>query len=59
MPGGGPWVVGAGQPTDDTEMAMCLMWGLVKSCENENPLDFDKIAVEYARWLKSKPFNLG
>ena len=29
MPGGGPWRTGAGQITDDGELAMCLMHGLV------------------------------
>lgn len=29
MPGGGPHGVGAGQITDDSELAMCLMWGLI------------------------------
>ena len=31
MPGGGPFEVGAGQITDDSELAMCLMWALVES----------------------------
>ena len=31
MPGGGPLNVGSGQLTDDSEMAMCLMWGLIDS----------------------------
>lgn len=29
MPGGGPHEVGPGQITDDSELAMCLLWGLV------------------------------
>ena len=29
MPGGGCWSVGPGQVTDDSELAMCLMWGLI------------------------------
>ena len=31
MPGGGMFGVGAGQVTDDSEMAMSLMWGLINS----------------------------
>ena len=31
MPGGGPWHCGAGQVTDDSELAMCLLWGLINS----------------------------
>jgi ADP-ribosylglycohydrolase len=32
MPGGGVHgKLGAGQVTDDSELAMCLMWGLIKS----------------------------
>ena len=33
MPGGGPLNTGSGQITDDSELAMCLMWGLI---ENRN-----------------------
>ena len=31
MPGGGPWRVAAGQITDDSELAMCLMRGILDS----------------------------
>lgn len=30
MPGGGPHKVGPGQITDDSEMAMSLLWGLTR-----------------------------
>lgn len=30
MPGGGPHKVGSGQITDDSELAMCSMWALIK-----------------------------
>ena len=30
MPGGGPHRVGPGQITDDSEMAMSMMWGLTR-----------------------------
>ena len=28
-PGGGPFNVGPGQITDDSELAMCLMWAII------------------------------
>ena len=30
MPGGGPFRLAPGQITDDSELAMCLMWGLIE-----------------------------
>ena len=30
MPGGGPFGLSSGQITDDSELAMCLMWGLIE-----------------------------
>lgn len=30
MPGGGPHFVGPGQVTDDSELATCMMWGIIK-----------------------------
>jgi ADP-ribosyl-[dinitrogen reductase] hydrolase len=35
MPGGGPHNVGPGQVTDDSELAMCLMWGIIKGNETK------------------------
>ena len=31
MPGGGPFNLGSGQITDDGELAMCLMQGIIDS----------------------------
>lgn len=31
MPGGGPWWLFAGQITDDSELALCMMEGLIES----------------------------
>ena len=31
MPGGGPFNLGSGQITDDSELALCLMQGLINS----------------------------
>ena len=35
MPGGGPFRLAKGQITDDSELAMCLMWALVQSGKSE------------------------
>ncbi len=35
MPGGGPFELGPGQITDDSEMAMCLMWGLIEGNKDD------------------------
>ena len=29
MPGGGPFKLASGQITDDSELASCLMWGII------------------------------
>ena len=31
MPGGGPWRLYSGQITDDSELAMCMMEGIIES----------------------------
>lgn len=64
MPGGGPHKVGPGQITDDSEMAMCLMWALVeandgKKDDQERELNADTIAKWYANWIHSRPFDIG
>ena len=33
MPGGGPWATGPGQITDDSELGMCLLYGLATDIE--------------------------
>ena len=35
MPGGGCHQVAAGQPTDDSELMMCLIWGYIESNKEE------------------------
>ena len=44
MPGGGPFGLAPGQITDDSELAMSLMWGLIEGNKklknpNEHVLD--------------------
>lgn len=65
MPVGGPHKVGPGQVTEDSELAMCLMWGLIEGNTNVkrdffeelNLLPTQKIAEYYGKWMKSKPFD--
>ena len=63
LPGGGPWELGPGQVTDDSELAMCLMWGLVEgneeSKEDENIMPTASIAKYYSKWMNSPPFDIG
>jgi ADP-ribosylglycohydrolase len=33
MPGGGPFVLGSGQITDDSELAMCVMEGIIQGID--------------------------
>ena len=64
MPGGGIHSIRPGQVTDDSEMALCLMRGIVKSqndldCrKNEKILNADIIAREYSRWIDSDPIDI-
>lgn len=64
MPGGGPHGVGAGQITDDSEMAMALLWGLINSNSGmqqgkDNVMDCNEIAAMYKEWFDSEPFDMG
>lgn len=73
MLGGGPHQIGKGQLTDDSELAMCLMWGILYSNEDilmamanreelparQASLNPDKIAEQYGAWIKSGPFDIG
>ena len=56
MPGGGCHKVAPGQVTDDGELTMCLMHGLVAG---QGVLDLCHICVQYAHWLSSTPFDVG
>jgi ADP-ribosylglycohydrolase/fructose-1,6-bisphosphatase/inositol monophosphatase family enzyme len=52
---GGVWDILAGQPTDDSEMAMALARSIVAEER------FDRVAVKraYQEWLRSEPFDIG
>lgn len=52
---GGVWNTIAGQPTDDSEMALILARMLVK----DGLYDPDRALEKYQYWLRSKPFDCG
>ncbi|HZU14495.1 MAG TPA: ADP-ribosylglycohydrolase family protein [Chloroflexota bacterium] len=45
----------AGQPTDDSELALAL----ARSLEARHGYDEDDVAAAYARWIESDPFDCG
>lgn len=55
MPGGGTWEVAPGQVTDDGELTVSLLRGLVDAPENPTPA----VATRYAAWVASAPFDIG
>lgn len=64
MPGGGPHRVGPGQITDDSELAMCLLQGIVDGNSHINPdqesiLPTKHIAGYYGKWIATGPFDIG
>lgn len=52
---GGTWDLLAGQPTDDSEMALIL----ARSIERRGGFDQEHAAVAYAHWFSSSPFDYG
>lgn len=52
---GGRWNLLAGQPTDDSEMALALARTLVET----GGFDAPRVADAYRRWLASGPFDVG
>lgn len=57
MPGGGPFALAPGQFTDDSELAMCLLNGLVQG--KKGVFKKDEVARFYGKWITSKPFDIG
>ena len=48
MNGGGPWQLGPGQITEKSEMALCLLHGLIIGTNVENKsLDYNAITYVY------------
>ena len=52
---GGTWSTIAGQPTDDSELALMLARSILK----EGTYDQESTAQAYAYWYKSGPFDIG
>lgn len=52
---GGTWGTMAGQPTDDSEMALALARTLVKL----GRFDLEQVAQAYVDWYQSSPFDMG
>lgn len=55
MDDGGTWGTMAGQPTDDSEMALMLARSLVA----HGRYDVEEVARAYCYWYKSVPFDIG
>ena len=56
MPGGGCWNLTPGQVTDDSELAMCQLRGLVAG---KGKFDLFHIALYYGHWIAKGPFDIG
>ena len=56
MEGGGYWELAPGQITDDSELAMCLMHGLI---EGKGKLNAAAMVKYYGKWYKNGPFDIG
>ncbi len=52
---GGVWDTIAGQPTDDSEMALALARCLLET----GRFDVDSVRKSYTEWLNSDPFDIG
>lgn len=52
---GGVWATLAGQPTDDSEMALTLARSLVRN----GAFSISDIRASYVRWQRSGPFDIG
>ena len=52
---GGVWDTLAGQPTDDSEMALALARSLVKN----KAFSIEDVRTSYVRWCRSGPFDIG
>ncbi len=55
MADGGTWNTIAGQPTDDSEMALLLARSLV----SQRKFDQEEVRKTYVFWLESDPFDVG
>ena len=55
MLGEGPYNLIPGQVTDDTELAMGLLYSILEN----NKFDKEQVAKKYIKWYKSNPFDIG
>lgn len=55
MDDGGTWNTMAGQPTDDSEMALML----ARSLLTQGGYDMEAVALSYRFWYQSGPFDIG
>tara|TARA_Y100000589_G_scaffold98328_1_gene93031 strand:+ start:245 stop:1225 length:981 start_codon:yes stop_codon:yes gene_type:complete len=53
--GGGPFKLGVGQVTDDSELAL----GLTRTISKYKKYEKEKVAEKYISWFKSNPFDIG
>ena len=65
MEGGGPFGLAPGQITDDSELALCLLRGLLSSVRSKPKkedivtIHLNSIVSNYRDWLLSPPFDIG
>ena len=52
---GGVWNILAGQPTDDSELALALARALLRRAQ----YDRDEVFASYREWVHSQPFDIG
>ncbi|MFD5867413.1 ADP-ribosylglycohydrolase family protein [Corynebacterium sp. NPDC060344] len=52
---GGTWNLIAGQPTDDSQMAMML----IRSLQRQGTFDADDVFRGYVHWYSTNPFDIG
>jgi len=55
MVGGGVWQVAPGQITDDGELTLSLAHALA----DQTVFEIERVAIHYARWIDSHPFDIG
>eukprot|EP00347_Sterkiella_histriomuscorum_P010363 403376591 len=64
MPGGGPHKTAPGQISDDGELTISLLNGLIKSTKSPDlpgsgMLNLKEHVRMYGKWIQSKPFDIG
>ncbi|GAB2513437.1 ADP-ribosyl-[dinitrogen reductase] glycohydrolase [Corynebacterium atrinae] len=52
---GGTWDLIAGQPTDDSQMAMML----IRSLQRRDTFDVEDVFASYVHWYSTGPFDIG